>query len=223
MDPLLAAAAKAGLPDEGLRRVIAIDPTLEDCPWCGTGLAFDNGARCCAECGWHELENTITPKDGEAARATAWLDDDPDDLDPDEEPSLAFKQLPSAGDLPDPLVLDATATPEKVAGLYGESLADVEVEGAEPVDLSGKLRVTQVVGRRYGEEDRFHVGGQYHASTIQDSETLQERIQATIDTAGQLHDRPLFGIRKDLIPLFDFPENGEVLHYGGARTRLRRM
>jgi hypothetical protein len=136
------------------------------------------------------------------------------DLD-DEEPALAFKQLPDPDDLPDPLVLDATATPDKVAGLYGQE--SVDVEGDRPVDLTDQLRVTQVVGGRHGDDDRFHVGGQYHAQTIKDSDALQERIQSTIDTAAELHDRPLFGIRKDLIPLFDFPGHGEVLHYGGAR------
>ena len=217
MDPLLGAAAIAGLPSEDLRRAIALGPTLEDCPWCAAPLGFDNGARCCTDCGWHELENTVTPKDGEPARATAWIDDVEDDLDEWEEPALAFKQLPNARGLPDPLVLDATATPEKVAGMYGQDRDDVDVEGDDPLDLTGQLRVTQVVGGRYGDTDQFHVGGQYHASTIRDSEKLRERIQSSIDTAGDLHERPLFGIRKDLISLFDFPENGEVLHYGGAR------
>ena len=217
MDPLLAAAASAGLPDEDLRRAIAIGPTLDECPWCASDLGYDNGTRCCTECRWHERENTVTPKDGEPARTITWFDDDPEDLDRDEEPALAFKRLPDTRDLPDPLVLDATATPEKVAGLYGQDLDDVDVEGGGPIDLEGQLRVTQVVGGRHGDGDRFHVGGQYHASTIRDSETLRERIQSTIDTAGKVHDRPLFGIRKSLISLFDFPENGEVLHYGGAR------
>lgn len=216
MDPLLAAAATAGLDDEGCRKAIAIDAVLDDCPWCGADLGYDNGARCCSECGWHEHENTVTTKDDEAARATAWIDDILAGLDRDEEPALAYKSLPLASDLPDPLVLDATATPEKVAGLYGHDLDDVNVDGDEPVDLGEQLRVTQVVGGRH-HGDRFHVGGQYHAQTIRDSEKLRGRIQSAIDTAGDLHNRPLFGIRKDLIPLFDFPENGVVLYYGGAR------
>jgi len=217
IDQLLAAAAKAGLPDEGLRQAIALPPVLESCPWCAADLGYDNGARCCTECGWHERENSVTTKDGEAGRAMAWLDDDPDELDRDEDHSLAFKALPDAADLPDPLVLDATATPEKVAGLYGQDRDAVDIEGDRPVDLDGQLRVTQVVGGRYGESNQFHAGGQYHAQTIKDTEALQDRIQSTIDTAGDLHDRPLFGIRKDLVSLFDFPANGEVLHYGGAR------
>ena len=216
MDPLLSAAAIAGLPSDDLRRAIATAPVLEDCPWCASALEFDNGARCCSECGWHERENTVTTRDGDPTRATTWLDDDTNDLDRDEEPALAFKQLPSLGNLPDPLVLDATATPEKIAGLYGRDLDDIRVEGDEPIDLEGQLRVTQVVGGRH-HGDRFHVGGQYHASTIRDSETLRKRIQKVISTAGNLHDRPLYGIRKDLIALFEFPENGEILHYGGAR------
>jgi hypothetical protein len=217
IDQLLAAAAKAGLPDEDVRQAIAVPSMLENCPWCTAALGFDNGARCCTECGWHEHDNSVTTKDGELARASAWVDDDPDELDHDEEPALAFKSLPSPTDLPDPLVLDATATPEKVAGLYGQPRDAVDVEGDEPLDLDGQLRVTQVVGGRFGTGDQFHIGGQYHASTIKDSERLRERIQETIDTAGNLHDRPLFGIRKSLIGLFDFPSNGEVLHYGGAR------
>ena len=217
IDPLLAATATAGLADEDLRQAIALSPVLETCPWCASELGYDNGARCCTDCGWHERENTVTTKDGEPARASAWLDDDPADLDRDADAGLAFKQLPNASDLPDPLVLDATATLEKVAGLYGHDRDDMAVEGDEPIDLDGQLHVTQIVGGRYDESGRSHVGGQYHAQTIKDSEALQERIQSTIDTAGGLHDRPLFGVRKDLISLFDFPENSEVLHYGGAR------
>lgn len=208
IDALLAAAAKAGLDTGAVRRAVAVPPILDGCPWCGSGLDYENGARICAseECDWDERENTVTRQDGERARASAWLHDDPDDLDNGERPALVFGKVPAVEDLPDdPLVLDATATPEKVAGLYGTPLDDVEVTGDDPLDLDGRLNVTQVLD------------GQYHAQTIRDTESLQERIQSVVDTSGELYDKPLFGIRRDLIPLFDFPENGEVLVYGGAR------
>ena len=203
MDALLAAAAEAGVDDEAAREAIAVPSTLDACPWCGaTDLGNDNGARfCTAEgCGWHEAENTITQRDGDAARALAWLDTD---TAMSEQAALVSKILPPANDFPEPLDLDATATPSKVAGMYGEE--HVEVTGDEPLDLTGKMRITQVLD------------GQYHAQTIKDTDSIQDKIQSVIDTAGEVHRKPLFGIRSDLVPLFEFPENGEVLKYHGAR------
>jgi hypothetical protein len=205
MDSLLAAAATAGLPDEDLRRAVAVPSTLDECPWCESDLGFDNGARCCTVCGWHERDNGVTTNDGEAARATAWLDDDPVTIDRDEEPALAFKSLPNTGDLPTPLVLDATATPKKVAAFYGVPVENVEVEGDAPLDLDGKVRITQVLD------------GQYHPGTIEDSETAQRRIQNVADATGEFYDRPLFMRKKGHARLFDFAENGEGLPPGGAR------
>jgi hypothetical protein len=220
VDALLAAAAKAGIESADVRRAIAVPTTLETCPWCGSSLDDENGARVCAsdECDWHEAENSITQQDGQQARASAWADDDPDDLRGERRPALIYGELPDPDDLPDdPLVLDATATREKIAGLYGSRVDDVEITGDAPLDLSGKFELTQVVGGQYGDDSRYHAGGQYHAQTIKDTESIQQRIQTAIESICERHDRPLFGIRGDLVPLFEFPENAEVLKYHAAR------
>jgi hypothetical protein len=224
IDTLLAAASKAGVDDSAVRRAIAIPPTLDACPWCGGGLVHENGARVCAadngDCDWDERDNSITQQNGEQARARVWTDDDPDDLGEHERPGIIYGELPSPDDLPDsPLVLDATATKEKIAGVYNTRTTDITVTGDTPLDLDGKLHLTQIVGGRHGrgEEERYHAGGQYHKQTILDTESIQERIQNTIDTVCDVHESPLFGIQKDLISLFDWPDNANVLHYGGAR------
>lgn len=221
-DALLAAAAKAGLDRDATRKTIAVPAVLDSCPWCGSSVDDENGARVCAseECDWDERENTITQQDGDRARASAWLDDDPEDLDAGERPALVYGELPDTDDLPSrPLILDATATPEKVAGLYGARTEDVEVTGDAPLDLGDKFHLTQVVGGRHGrgEDERYHAGGQYHKQTILDTPSIQRRIQDTIEVVCDRHDRPLFGIKKDLIPMFEFPENAVVVYYGGAR------
>ncbi|EMA55367.1 hypothetical protein [Halococcus thailandensis] len=212
IDALFAAAGKAGLPTADVRRAVAVPPVLDDCPWCGSALDAENGARVCAsdECDWDERENTITQQGGEKARASAWLDDNPADLDTGEHPALVFGRLPAVDNLPDdPLILDATATPEKIAGLYGASMNEVDIRGDGHLDLDGRLNVTQVLD------------GQYHANTIRQSETARERIQNVIKIAIDTHDKPLFGIRRDLISLFEFVgtegEDYEMLVYGGAR------
>lgn len=220
VDALLAAAAKTGIESGDVRRAIAVPTTLEDCPWCGSSLDDENGARVCPDddCGWNEVENSITQQDGQQARASAWADDDPDDLRGERRPGLIYGELPDADDLPDdPLILDATATPEKIAGLYGAGVDDVEVTGDAPLDLSGKFELTQVVGGQYDDTGRYHAGGQYHAQTIKDTESIQQRIQTAIEQICERHDHPLFGIRGDLIDLFEFPESAEVLKFHAAR------
>lgn len=203
IDVLLAAAAVAGTRSEAARRAIVIPSVLDECPWCGSEVGTDNGARHCTDgaCGWHEAENRIVNSNTPPARAIARMDDDVDTLD-SVNPALVAQTLPPAADLPSPLVLDATATPSKVAAMYGED--DVAVTGDDPLELD-QLDTTQVVD------------GQYHAQTIKDTPSVQDRIQSVIDTAGEVNEQPLFGIRSDLIHLFEFPENGEVLKYHAAR------
>lgn len=217
MDTIIAAAAAAGFDNNACRKAIAAPVQLTHCPWCNNALDAENGARCCSECGWDERENTITRQDGPHARAVSWIEDDHRNLDDEDGPALCARILPPVEEFNDPLILDATAAPEKIAGLYGARIDDVPVRGGEPFDLDGKLRTVQVVGGQHGPTDQSHVGGQYHASTIKTSESVQQRIQSTIDNLCQLHEHPLFGIKRALIPLFEWPANAEVLHYGGAR------
>lgn len=224
LDSLFAAAVEAGIESEAGRRAITAPARLTSCPECSAPTQFDHGeadapGHVCPSCGWHEAKDSITDQYTPVTRSNAWVEDQQETLGRDETAGLCTALLPPSEAFNSPLVLDATATPEKVAGIYGEDPSDVTVRGNNTFDLDGKLRTTQVVGGRYGPTDQTHVGGQYHASTIKDSETARERIQRTIERIDDKEDSVLYGVKRDLIPLFDFPDhdNAEVLHYGGAR------
>jgi hypothetical protein len=212
-----------GFTDVAVRTAIAVPPILDTCPWCGSSLVSENGARFCGEedCDWHEEHNNLIPSSGgpAPARAAAWLADDPAQSSDDDRPGLVYEQLPATTDLPtDPLILDATATHAKIAGFYGTAETDVTIRGDEPLDLDGKIHTTQIVGGYHGDDDRqYHAGGQYHAQTIKDTPSIQERMQTTIDRLCAVHNKPLFGIKRALKPLFEWPENAVVVYYGGAR------
>jgi len=206
-DALLAAAAEAGL-DETAARTAAGQPLdLEHCPVCRTGLEYAEGRRVCDECGWDEHDGRYTAGEHAPARILAWIDADPHD--PDAEPALVRRRLPAPEDLPDaPLVLDATATPEKVAAFYGANEADVRVHGAEQHALE-QLHVTQILD------------GQYHYSTLKNAadegHASAERIQTQLNRVGEFHDRPLVVGRQQVPNLFDLPENAQFIHFHGAR------
>jgi len=209
LDPILAATVDAGLQQEPVGQAISLPPVLDGCPWCGSEVYYDNGVRACTddECDWHEASNSLVQRGAEAARATAWFVTDPSDA----VVSLGYRELPLTSDLPTPsstLVLDATSTPAKVATLFGVDEDRVRVTGDAPLEMPN-LRTTQVLD------------GQYHAGTIRsaidDDGTLAKRIQRAIDTAADVHEKPLYIVKGDLIPEFDFPDHGEVLHYHATR------
>ncbi|MEE6210831.1 hypothetical protein U3A55_11800 [Salarchaeum sp. III] len=209
IDPLLSAAVTAGLDETPVMQAVALPPMLDGCPWCDADVYYDNGARACTDddCDWHEEIHTLVQDDAEPARATTWLATDPTDAPT----ALQYRELPLTSDLPNPrdtLVLDATATPEKVAALWNIPREDVRVTGDDPLEIPS-LHATQVLD------------GQYHAGTIrnslEDDSTLANRIQSAIDTAADIHQTPLFVVKGDLIPAFDFPDHGEVLHYHATR------
>jgi len=206
-DALLAAAAAAGL-DEDLVRIVAGRPLdLDRCPVCASELEFGGGGRHCSECSWSEQESALTAGDSTPTRILAWIDADP--RNPDDEPALVRRRLPRVDELPtDPLVLDATATPERIAALYGADLEDVHVAGAEQHALPG-AHVTQILD------------GQYHASTlrraVEEDRSTARRVQARLDRAEVVHDRPLVVGRQDTPNLFDLPENARFVHFHAAR------
>jgi hypothetical protein len=204
-DALLAAAAAAGADADAARQAIALPTLLEHCPWCGSDLHDNNGERVCSDedCDWHEDGQTLTQRDGERARAIARID-----TDRGTPTGLAYHALPLASDLPDsPLILDATATPAKVAALYDVPEDQVAVDGGGL--LESNLHLTQVLD------------GQYHCGTIERAlerdGKLAERIQRTIDTVGDLHQCPLVIGPKTLLDRFSFPDNAETLYYHAAR------
>lgn len=119
-------------------------------------------------------------------------------------PSTIANSRSRASSPDDPLILDATATPERIAGLFG---TEPKVDGDTPRRLN--LHTTQILD------------GQYHYQTILDAidedRALAGRIQRAIDRAGDLHKQPLFVCRRPLIDEFEFPDHAEVEYYGGLR------
>jgi len=209
IDAVLAAAVEAGLDEEPVMQAVALSPIIDDCPWCHSELEHHNGARCCAseDCDWHEGEHALIHQGAEPARASAWFATDPTDAIV----ALRYRELPLTSELPEPgdtLVLDATSTPDKVATLFGVDREEVRVAADDPLEIPN-LHTTQVLD------------GQYHAGTIrsalEDDGTLATRIQRAIDTAADVHEKPLYIAKGDLIPEFDFPDHGEVLHYHATR------
>ncbi|MFC6723498.1 hypothetical protein ACFQE1_03655 [Halobium palmae] len=209
-DELLAAAIEAGAPDP-LASAIAPPDTLANCPRCGTATSAMNGARGCEECGWHEAENNILGDDAPRQTTLTFVERDEREGVPDserKEPTLTVLSLPSTGDIPDPgrtLALDATASPERIAGTFGVSPNEISVEGDATPPFPDSVSVTQVLD------------GQYHAGTIRDSTAAQERIQTFLDEYGDRYDHPLLVTKGDLVGLFDVPDNVRVVRYHAQR------
>jgi len=206
IDALLAAAAEAGLKGEPVRRAAAHPTRLVTCPVCEAELQHADGRRLCDRCGWDEAEDLYTAGDVTEARILAWVDGDPN---PGESAGLVRRRIPTPDDLPDdPVVLDATATPEKIAALYGADQDDVAVYGDAQHAL-GNVHITQCLD------------GQYHYSTItkavEEDRSTARRIQQQLDRAGELHDRPLIVGQREVRTLFDLPDNAEFIHFHGAR------
>jgi hypothetical protein len=185
-------------------QAIAGPDTLRFCPVCGDRTTGKNGALRCA-CGWDERddrgENRLLVGTEAPARALAWIDTGHNGTDP----ALVFEQLPPIDALPDsPIVLDATASREKIAAFYGVHPPGVTMTGTDPLEANMHVRQW--------------LDGAYHASTIaRDGALVQKRIENAIEIMCETYDRPLFGIMRKLMPLFEWPENAVVLHYGGAR------
>ena len=205
LDAVFAAAAGAGLPEVEARKAIAAPTTLDDCPRCGNDLHLINGAHVCEDgCGWDEEHDYIVSKDATPARADAYLDADLDGS------RLVFEELPQSEDLPEaPLILDATTdtlrgAPGKIAALYGVNRDEVLVTGDDP--LEPNAHITQVLD------------GQYHWSTISDTDTIRERVERTVQKLADVHDKLLIVGRKSAHTELDLPTEGvEWLHYHAAR------
>jgi hypothetical protein len=206
-DALLAAAATAGL-DEDLVRTVAGRPLdLDRCPVCTSELEFGGGGRQCPECAWSEQEGALTGGNPTPARILAWIDAEPHD--PAEEPALVRRRLPRVDELPtDPLVLDATATPERIAALYGADQDDIHIAGAEQYSLPG-AHVTQILD------------GQYHASTLRkavdEDRSTARNVQSCLDRAEVVYDHPLVVGRQDVLELLDLPDNARSIHFYAVR------
>ncbi|WP_210424875.1 hypothetical protein [Halorussus halobius] len=202
VDALLAAAIAAGVPSDQARKAITAPDFLEHCPRCGGDLTHQDGGRVCDQedgCGWDERTDFLVGKTADPARASAYLHADIEDG-----AYLTYESLPLVSDLPSkPLVLDATAVPQKVAGLYGVPTDHVEVTGDEPLDAN--LQVTQVLN------------GQYHWSTLKQTESLRERVERAVEKLATVHDNLLVVGRQEAREILDIPESVEWLHYHAAR------
>jgi hypothetical protein len=102
----------------------------------------------------------------------------------------------------------STPTLDVIAGVFDVDREAITVEGDRPVDAN--MHVTQVVD------------GQYHASTIEANETVQERINDTIEQACAVHERVLVVGEQKVKWLLDLPENADWLHYHATRGLNRQ-
>jgi len=205
-DTLLAAAAEAGLDETAVREAAGRQTLLNACPVCGADLDHVQGRRLCGGCGWDEREDLYTAGDCPSARILAWVDHTPG---ADPPTALARRRLPAPADLPDsPLVLDATATPEKIATFYGVDEDQVTVHGDQQHALND-FHLTQILD------------AQYHYSTletaVEEDRPAAERIQNHLDMVGDLHERPLIVSRQETRRLFNIPDNAVFLHFHGGR------
>lgn len=209
-DAIIAALAETGYPTSACREAIAAPSTLANCPRpsCGAATTSRDGRRICMACHWEDGRFDILPhEERDRTRALAYLETS--DAPNVSENGLCFLSLPDPSDLPDtPLILDATATPAKVAAFYGVSVDEVRVEGDDAFEL--RANTTQI-------QD-----GGYHPGTIEaefddDRRRLDTRIQRAIDVIAGRHNKPLFISKRSLLYRFDFPDHAERHHYGGLR------
>lgn len=210
MNILFAACAVVGLSSESARRAIATRPGIEACPSCDAVEPYEKegGKHRCQKCGWQEGQDTLTDPQTEIARATAWIEvPSPESND---EPSLNYREIPRASELPDPaktLILDATPSPELYAYLFGIDPDEVKMAGDTPAKLNA--HITQVGN------------GQYHRTTIarddESGERRRHRFQRIIDYRCDHHDRVLVIGHKKNEGYFDIPGNAEWMHFYAGR------
>lgn len=201
-DALLAAAAAAGVDSHACRQAAAVPPELSACPRCRDDLEAHDGRLVCASCAWDEADDHLVGRDGAAARCDAELHADGDGT------GLHYRRLPHPSDLPDaPVVLDATATPDKVAALYGCTDDEITVHGDDTLAVD-RLRVTQILD------------GQYHSSTISSTDTVRERVERSVRKLADVHGELLVVGKLSILDTLDLPtsrDGVDVLHYHAAR------
>ncbi|WP_430639365.1 hypothetical protein [Haloferax volcanii] len=206
VDEILTAAVQSGLEEEVALKVVALPQLVTECPWCESTFDQQDGNWICRyeECDWNE-KGLFARKDGRKARALAYLPENTQIQRGVADRSLYVESRPHPDDLPrDPLILDATATPSKVAAMWEVPEDEIVVEGDEDVEMN--MSVTQVVD------------GQYHHGTIDDSESLRERLQAAVDRLAQIHQKPLIVTQKAALDSWlEIPDNAETLHFHAAR------
>jgi hypothetical protein len=106
------------------------------------------------------------------------------------------------------LVLDATPNPTDVGLLYGRDADEIPVVGDEPI-AAETLTTTQITN------------GQYHYGTIEQTESLRERLEDTMTAIAQRHDDVLVIGRKAARFELSIPDNVEWLSYHAARGKNR--
>ncbi|WP_135304213.1 hypothetical protein [Haloarcula amylovorans] len=209
-DAIFAAASDAGLNEDVVLAAAAAPKTLISCPACGDDLMEQAGQRVCPndDCGWREDEDHLVPrlKYADKARRTAELVIDSGD--PKTDHGLVTRTRPHPKTLPDdPLILNATARPEKVARIWEVDPDDIALAGDEPV--TANMNVTQVLN------------GQFHPGTISDYESVQTRMQDAVDNLADLYEQPLLVGPYDVVQhahsWLDIPENAMVMHFHAAR------
>ncbi|WP_147464959.1 hypothetical protein [Halococcus sp. IIIV-5B] len=198
IDVIIGFAAQCGLDTDACAKALGGAKALGSCPWCDSRLSNQNGRRVCVneDCGWVEGTDTYLPPDAEKARFIAIKRNGVSG-----QSEAAVITIPNLSDLPNsPLILDATATPKKVEGLYGREPTVV----GDDHNVQMNMRVTQITD------------GAYHGSAF-DNPNLIKRFQTFIDWVCKEYDNPLFGAKKDILKRFEFADNAVTEHYGGLR------
>ena len=199
IDVIIGFAASCGLDSDACGKALSGVSNLSGCPWCSSRLSNQSGRRVCenGDCGWTEGTDTYLPLDVGRERFVTHKQKTGGGRS-----EAVVTTIPNVSELPDsPLLLDATATPKKVEGLYGR---EPTVVGDEH-DVAMNMEVTQISD------------GAYHGSSFTHSNTLVDRFQTIIDWACHEYDRPLFAAKEDILNQFEFADNAITEHYGALR------
>ena len=195
-DAILGALAEVGFYPKACRAAIDGPNHLEHCPLCRKYTVGDSPV--CSECHWEYTRFDILDYRRKShSRVTAYASTD----------RLAFVKIPAVDDLPNHvMILDATPRPKLVASLFGVDESDIIVDEGPEFDPNVRMKV---IGN-----------GQYHASTIAATKSLQKRIQRGIDRVDRQYEHVLFVLKSSLKNIFDIPQEGNIVRKWG---RLRGM
>lgn len=199
IDVIIGFAASCGLDTDACGKALSGANNLSRCPWCDSRLSNQNGRRVCenGECGWTEGTDTYLPPDVNTERFVTHKRQSPSGRS-----EAVVTTIPNVSELPDsPLLLDATATPKKVEGLYGREPTVV----GDDHNVEMNMDVTQITD------------GAYHGSSFAYSDTLVDRFQTIIDGACKEYDKPLFAAKRDVLNQFEFADNAVTEYYGALR------
>ena len=200
---------------------ISVPTSLDTCPHCGSRNVYeDNGRRVCGawDCRWDEADGIVQEKHRGAPTSMYVWGHDHENL------ALEDRGIKSLSNIVlrdvNPIVLDATASPAKVAGVYGRSEDEVIVSnGVEHAD--GHEYEAAAAPDHY--DMNAHItqlmSGAYAASTIERLDGHRKKLQRLIERVSDAYECPLLISKKSHFDdgVFDIPENAETTHWHGNR------